>query len=82
MLPSVISQYCILFKETILRTPEEHFQADFAESNWCIRTKSTWIPKAPEWVFFYAGFYSIGYVWSAPPPPPSPIIMEEKSILK
>ena len=32
MLPS-LSKYCILFyKETILRTPEEHSQAVFAEN--------------------------------------------------
>ena len=53
MLPSV-SQYCILFKETILRTPEEHFQADLAENTRCMRKNQ---PEPPKHLFFYAGFY-------------------------
>ena len=32
-------QYCVLFKETILRTPWEYFQADFAENTQCMSNK-------------------------------------------
>ena len=44
MLPSV-SHYCILFNETILRTPKEHYQADFAENTRCSFMRAFTVPQ-------------------------------------